>query len=99
MLPKFTSINTVFVFAFFTFVESKRLSWCDPELCPNGKQHIACGHDGVSEYKENCLKKKQCEVQGFIKILKLFFIFHFSFFFRNGLLVFVVILFKNFLQI
>ncbi|XP_017488225.1 PREDICTED: venom allergen 5-like, partial [Rhagoletis zephyria] len=37
----------IFGFAVLTAAKSsKKLSWCDPQLCPNGKRHIACGHDG-----------------------------------------------------
>lgn len=25
------------------------LDWCDPELCPNGGIHTACGNTGVSK--------------------------------------------------
>ncbi|XP_014093978.2 antigen 5 like allergen Cul n 1 [Bactrocera oleae] len=48
MFSKFATINFLLVLAFVFFIEvkSNRLSWCDPELCPNRKQHIACGHDG-----------------------------------------------------
>ncbi|XP_075167894.1 antigen 5 like allergen Cul n 1-like [Haematobia irritans] len=33
-------------------INCSKLDWCDPELCPNGDEHIACGNNG--EFHENC---------------------------------------------
>ncbi|XP_030376310.1 scoloptoxin SSD976 [Scaptodrosophila lebanonensis] len=35
-----------------TTVLSKELSWCDPELCSDGRAHVACNNNG--EFHENC---------------------------------------------
>lgn len=34
--------------AFLKVIVVQSLSWCDPELCPHGIQHIACDNTGVS---------------------------------------------------
>lgn len=62
MFSKFATINFLLVLAFVFFIEvkSNRLSWCDPELCPNRKHHIACEHDGVSEYEKMLLVLRKC---------------------------------------
>ena len=33
---------------FLEIIVAQSLSWCDPQLCPHGIQHIACDNTGVS---------------------------------------------------
>ena len=55
MFEKVLGLALITVFLELVAVQS--LSWCDPQLCPHGIQHIACGNTGVSrKYCLNLLK-------------------------------------------
>ena len=46
-IQKFALILMLWAFCVNVIV-AKIGSWCDPELCPNGKVHTACNNDGVN---------------------------------------------------
>ncbi|XP_037945428.1 antigen 5 like allergen Cul n 1-like [Teleopsis dalmanni] len=52
----FKVLSLIFIYAnvtkFSVLSASTKLSWCDPELCPNGGTNIACNNDG--NFNERC---------------------------------------------
>lgn len=62
------------------------LDWCDPELCPNGEKHTACGNNGVSQIGFKSIRKFKSNVllPNYVTKKKLVRIFHSAGTRRNG---------------